>query len=263
MTQWETIATQRGRVKRAAACRLQRALRDHPHDWPAVLDDFAAYRQTAAAPAVADELFSQWRERAVVACRHYEERDLEPKKTWAYWLIEARRDPAKQRTQFVEYLGAWLDACQSSAALFRKHWRSLALLTLGLPRSDKLAEQCPTFRGHVVMSATRIEPQLLASLTEAFVFLGDSAANLDPLPVWHQHLHELVPDPGGMSHYREPAMWMKALSETHPGRYAVVLALWKTTFKRIASPIINDLSPTCHATTPCRRPALRCDCGTE
>jgi len=44
-------------------------------------------------------------------------------------------------------------------------------------------------------SGTNVEPKLLASLGEALAFLGDATAGLDPLPIWQQHLHTLVPSP--------------------------------------------------------------------
>ncbi len=234
LDQWEAIATKRGRTKRAAACRLQRALHEHPHDWPAVLEDFAAFHRDAAAPAVAGELFAQWRERAVGACADYHTPKQKPEDTWVYWLIEVRRDPASHQAQFLEHTRAWLDCCLESAAFFGKHWHSLALLTRALPQAATIKDQCPTFNLHVLIPATNVEPKLLASLGEALAFLGDAAARLDPLPIWQQHLHTLVPSPGaaGGSDYREPVRWMKALSEVNPASYGKVLAHWKTEFKR-------------------------------
>jgi hypothetical protein len=229
---WETIAAQRGRAKRAAACRLQRGLLDHPHDWPAVLEDFAAYREAAAAPAVAEELFGQWRDRAVAACAPPSDGyGAKPEVEWVGLLIEARRDPAAQRDRFVKHVRAWLDGCPANAGVFRKHWRSLALLTRTLPPAEKIKDQYPAFWEHVLLPASSIETKLLASLAEALAFLGDATAGLDPLPVWREHLHELVPSPAGSS-YDGPARWMKALSELVPDRYASVLAGWKTEFKR-------------------------------
>jgi hypothetical protein len=234
LDQWETIAAKRGRAKRAAVCRLQRALHDHPHDWPSVLDDFAAFRRDAAAPSVADELFSQWRERAVAGCADYESRQPKPENTWIYWLIEARRDPARHQAKFLETARRWLDGCLGSAASFGKHRHSLALLTRALPGAARIKDACPTFNHHVLMPATHVEPRLLASVGEALAFLGEATTGLDPLPVWQKHLHTLVPSPGAVSGswYREPALWMKALSEVSPASYETLLARWKTEFKR-------------------------------
>jgi len=234
LEQWETIAARRGRAKRAAVCRLQRALRDHPHDWPSVLDDFAAFRRAAAAPSVADELFGQWRERAVAACADYESRQQKPENTWIYWLMEARRDPARHQEKFLETARTWLDGCLESAVFFSRHWHSLALLTRALPGTARIKDACPTFNHHVLMPATHVEPKLLASLEEALAFLGEATAGLDPLPVWQKHLQTLVPSPGAVSGswYREPALWMKALFEVSPASYEKLLARWKTEFKR-------------------------------
>ena len=234
LDQWEAIATKRGRVKRAAVCRLQRALHEHPHDWPSVLDDFAAFHRAAAAPGVADELFAQWRERAVAACAHYDTPKQKPEDTWVYWLIEARHDRASHQAPFLEHARVWLACCLDSAAFFGKHWQSLALLTRALPQAAKIKDQGPTFNRQVLMPATQVEPKLLVSLGEALGFLGDATARLDPLPIWRLHLHTLVPSPGtaGGSYYREPALWMKALAEVNPASYGQVLAQWKTEFKR-------------------------------
>ncbi|MBI2928500.1 MAG: hypothetical protein HYY24_22760 [Verrucomicrobia bacterium] len=234
LAQWEAIATKRGRTKRAAACRLQRALHEHPHDWPLVLEDFAAFHRDGGAPAVAGELFAQWRERAVAACAHYDTPKQKPEDTWVYSLVEARRDPASHQARFLEHTRAWLDCCLESAAFFGKHWHALALLTRALPQAATVKDQWPTFNLHVLMPATGLEPKLLASLSEALAFLGDVTARLDPLPIWREHLHTLVPSPGaaGGSCYREPARWMKALSEINAASYGKVLARWKTEFKR-------------------------------
>ena len=69
---------------------------------------------------------------------------------------------------------------------------------------------------------------------EALRFLGEATARVDPLPIWRQHLHTLVPNPGaaGSSYYREPALWMKALSEVNSAGYDQLLARWKTEYKR-------------------------------
>ena len=234
LDQWETIAAQRGRAKRAAACRLQRALLKHAHDWPAVLEAFAAFRHDAGASAVAGELLSQWRERAVAACASYQEPNPKPADSWIYWLIEARCDPVAHQASFLEHLTAWLDCCAESAAFFGKHWRSLALLTRSLPQTAQIKPQCPTFHSQVLMPATNFEAKLLASLGEALGFLSDATARVDPLAIWRQHLHTLVPSPGatGGSSYHEPALWMKALSEVNSAGYNQLLARWKTEYKR-------------------------------
>ncbi len=234
LDQWETIATQRGRAKRAAACRLQRALLEHAPDWPAVLEAFAAFRRDGGGPAVAGELLAQWRERAVAACASYEETNQKPADSWVYWLIEARRDPAAHPARFLEHVTAWLDGCAGSAAFFGKHWRSLALLTRSLPQAAEIKQRCPTFHLHVLMPATDFEAKLLASLGEALRFQGDVTARIDPLAIWRQHLHTLVPSPGaaGGSYYHEPALWMKALSEVNSAGYGQLLARWKTEYKR-------------------------------
>jgi hypothetical protein len=52
------------------------------------------------------------------------------------------------------------------------------------------------------------------------------------MPVWRDHLHTLVPNPGRLSgSYGEPAAWMKALSEINRSRYDTLLARWRTEFK--------------------------------
>jgi hypothetical protein len=234
LAQWEAIANQRGRTKRGAACRLQRALHEHPHDWPSVLEDFSAFHRAAAAPAVASELFAQWRERAVAVCAVRHTPKQKPEDTWVYWLIEARRDRTSHQAQFLQHTQAWLDCGFQSPAFFGQHWRSLALLTRALPQAARIKDQCPTFNLQVLMPEANIEPKLLASLGEALAFLGDATAGLDPLPIWRQHLHTLVPSPGAAagSCYRESALWMKALCEVNPASYDQVLAHWKTEFKR-------------------------------
>lgn len=151
LDQWEAIAAKRGRAKRAAACRLQRALHERPHDWPLVLDDFVAFHRNAGATAVANELFAQWRERAVAACAGYPAPKQKPEDSWVYWLIEARRDRASHQARFLEHSRAWLDCCRESAAFFGKHWHSLALLTRVLPQVVRIKDPCPTFNLQVLI----------------------------------------------------------------------------------------------------------------
>jgi hypothetical protein len=234
LDQWGAVAAKRGRAKRAAACRMQRALHEHPHEWPAVLKDFTTFHDEGGAPAVAEELFAQWRARAVAACADDRTPKAKPEETWVYWLIEARRDPARHQPQFLEHARAWLDGCLQSATFFSKRWHSLALFTRAVPHMARVKDRCPTFNSQVLMPATGVEPRLLASVGDALALLGDPAADLDPLPVWEKHLHTLVPSPGaaGGSCYREPALWMKALSEVNPASYEKLLSQWKTEFKR-------------------------------
>jgi len=232
--QWESVAAQRGRAKRAATCRLQRALLEHAEDWPAVLEAFATFHRDAGAPAVADELLARWRERTVAACFGYDQPNAKPTDSWVYWLIEARRDPASHQARLLEHLSAWLDCCAEDAAFFKKHWHSLALLTRSLPQAVRVKQQCPTFDSHVLGPALSVTPKRSASLQEALHFLRDAIARFDPMAIWREHLRTLVPQPGaaGGSYYREPALWMKALSEVNRIGYDQLLAQWKTGHKR-------------------------------
>lgn len=71
------------------------------------------------------------------------------------------------------------------------------------------------------------------SLRQAWTSLGDKAERIDVRSVREQHLHTLVPLPGGSgSYYGESAKWMRALSEVNPGAYAKLLAQWKTEYRR-------------------------------
>lgn len=132
-----------------------------------------------------------------------------------------------------EDLEVWLECCEKHTAFFGKHWRSLALLTRSLPQDERTKTQAPTFHTHVLMPALSLSADLDKSVREALGFLGDAATRLDPMSIWKEHLHRLVPSPGATGGlYRDPALWMKALSEVNRGSYDKLLAQWKTEFRR-------------------------------
>ncbi len=233
--QWEEVAAKRGRDKRAAVCRLQRALYEHPHDWPSVLEDFDEFIRVAAASAVAEELLKQWRERAVRSCADTAHaKSLKPEEMWVYWVIEARRHPgsASHRQQFVDHARAWLDRCLKSAKVFGKQTLSLALFTRTLPHMASLGDECPCFFRQAIEQRTDLTAALRASIGEALNSLKDATAPLDPMPIWRKHLHTLVPSPANQGYYRDCASWMKALSEINPDAYQSLLTRWKTDFRR-------------------------------
>ena len=67
----------------------------------------------------------------------------------------------------------------------------------------------------------------------ALASLGEKVNRIEVRPIWDQHLPTLVPSPGESgSNYQTSARWMKALSELNRASYNILLARWKTEYKR-------------------------------
>jgi hypothetical protein len=233
LDQWEDVAARHGKPERVASLRLQRAVLKSPEDWTVVLEAFQEYQPQPVGPPVAERLFAEWRQRVADACAQAESRNERATDTWTHRLIEAQRNPSSGQEAFIEHLDVWLECCREHVAFFRKNWRSLALLTRNLPRHKETLAGCATFHSHVLVPALQTSADMERSLRQALALLGEKANRITVAPVWKQHLHTLVPLPGGSgSDYRESAQWMKALSEVNPATYASLLARWQTEFRR-------------------------------
>lgn len=231
--QWELIAAKRGDSARLACCRLQRTLWTSPENWTETFQAFEEFKRGGGKRSVADSLLEQWRETTVQKCPHNEETRLPVKDCWVSWLIEARFGAASKTQDFFEQMDAWIQCCLEHPAFFNKHWRSLALLTQTVPNYPRIKEEYPTFHSHALTPATRLSPNLIVSIREAFEFLCELGAVIDPMPAWREHLHRLVSVPGANgSYYRDQALWMKALSEINNSSYEKTLAKWRIEFRR-------------------------------
>ena len=233
LDQWEDVAARLGKSARVAALRLQRTVLRSPDDWALVLAAFQEFQRGTGKSAVADRLFAEWQQRMAATCTQHGTGNEKGTNTWVHRLIEAQRHPASHQEAFIHQVEVWLRRCKKHPSFFAGNWRSLALLTRSLPRHTETQLRCPTFHSHVLAQAMRVSEQMEKSLREALASLGDKANLVEVTPVWEQHLHTLVPSPGGSgSYYRETALMMKALSEVNPTSYNTLLARWKTEFRR-------------------------------
>ncbi|MCL5097719.1 MAG: hypothetical protein M1608_09365 [Candidatus Omnitrophica bacterium] len=233
LDQWKDIAAKRGKPERVANLRFQRVVLQSPEDWAAVLAASEEYQSQPVDPAVAAQLFAEWRQRIAIACTQQESESKPATDTWVHRLIDVQRNPSSNQNAFIEYAEIWLECCQKHAAFFEKNWRSLALLTRNLPLYRETQARCPTFHSHVLVEALHVSADLEKSIRQALALLGNRATRVQVQPVWEQHLHTLVPSPGGNgASYQGSALWMKALSEVNPTDYGVLLSRWKTAFGR-------------------------------
>lgn len=233
LDQWEEIAARLGKLERVASLHFQRTVLQSPEDWTAVLDAFHQYQRHLSKPAAAQRLLAEWQQRMAAACTKYEQSERGATDTWTHRLIEAQRNPASDQETLIEYLDIWLECCRERVAFFRKHWRSLALLTRHLPQHPGLRATCPTFHSHVLAPALQVSGEMEKSLQQALGMLGEKAKRINVRSVWERHLHTLVPTPGGSgSYYRDSALWMRALSEVNQTVYTNLLTRWKTEFRR-------------------------------
>ena len=156
-----------------------------------------------------------------------------PPISWVYWLIEARRNPLKHRAALLDHLKMWFARFAARAAFFLENWQSLALLTRSLPSAEQLKERCPAFHAHVLTGKPTLEATLEKSLREALTILAVGPTEIEPMPIWQQHLHLLVPSPdSGGSYYKGHALLMKALSEVNRLSYDGIIAEWKAVHRR-------------------------------
>ena len=231
---WETIAGQQGNRTRAAACQLQRVAMTSAAVWPAMLDAFSEFESQGGTRVTGEKLFAEWRNRVVEWCAPYDQRsEKPPDSSWIYWLIEARRNPVLHRPAFVNHLKMWLGSFAAHPAFFQENWRSLAILTRNLPSAEQLKARCPAFHAHVLTGEPALDATLENSLREALTFLTVEPAEVEPMPVWREHLHLLVPSPeSGGSHYQRHALLMKALNEVDRASYDRIITVWKTAHRR-------------------------------
>jgi hypothetical protein len=230
---WETIAEQQGNRPRAAACRLQRAAIVSAADWPAILNAFTEFESQGGTPATGEKLFAEWRKKVVEWCPQCDQRGARPADSWIYWLIEARRDPLTQGASFLDHLKIWLGRFTGSPAFIRDNRQALALLTRNLPSAEQIKGRYPTFYAHVLTMQYTLDPTLEKSLREALTFLTVDPVEIEPMPVWQEHLHLLVPSPGsGDSSYKIDALSMKALFEVNRASYDKLIAEWKVVHRR-------------------------------
>ena len=116
---------------------------------------------------------------------------------------------------------------------FEKQWRSLALLTRHLPQLSRLPDECPKFHSQVIAHEYALSGKLADCMRQSLADLREHTAMLDPMKIWGEHLHTLVPSPDQTgSYYREPAAWMRALYEINTESYERLLARWKVEFRR-------------------------------
>lgn len=233
LDQWEDVASRREKPERVASLRLQRKVLKSPEDWTAVLTAFEEYQRHPGNLAMAARLFTEWQQRIAVSCAPHESQNEDTTDGWIHRLIEAQRDLASNQGAFIEHVDVWLECCQKHVSFYQKNWRSLALLTRNLPQHKEIQAQCPTFYSHVLVPALQVSEDMQKSLRKALLLLDDKAHCIQVRPVWEQHLHILVPAPGGSgSYYRDSALWMKALSEVNQMSYENLLIQWKTEFRR-------------------------------
>ena len=78
-----------------------------------------------------------------------------------------------------------------------------------------------------------LDATLENSLREALTLLTVGPAEIEPMPIWREHLHLLVPSPdSGGSHYQRHALLMKALNEVDRASYDRIITVWKTAHRR-------------------------------
>lgn len=233
LNQWESIAARCGKRGRVAGLRLQGTILRSPEDWAVVLEAFREYECDPANQVAARRLIAEWRQRVASACASTKNRNELATDSWVHRLIDAQRNPSQGQESFLEHVDVWLESCRKHGSFFQKNWRSLALLTRYLPRHSEFRAKCATFYSDVLVPALQISHDMEKSLRQALASLGGKAERIEVRPVWEQHLHTLVPIPGGSgSYYRESAKWMRALSEVNPATYATQLAQWKTEYRR-------------------------------
>lgn len=230
---WETVAERQGNRVRAAACRLQRFAAASATDWPAMLNAFSEFEAQGGIQVCGEKLFAEWRNAVVGWCVPHHQRSEQAADSWVYWLIEARRNPLTHRAALLDYLKMWLARFAARAAFFLENWQSLALLTRSLPSAEQLKERCPAFHAHVLTTKPTLEAMLEKSLREALTILAVGPTEIEPMPIWQQHLHLLVPSPdSGGSYYKGCALLMKALSEVNRLSYDGIIAEWKAIHRR-------------------------------
>jgi len=230
---WETIAVQRGNRARAAVCRLQRIAVTLATDWPAMLNAFSEFDSQGGTREISEKLFAEWRNKVVEWCGPYDQRSAHPADSWVYWLIEARRNPLTNRLSLLDHLKLWLGGFAARAEFFQKNWQSLALLTCNLASAEQVKARYPAFYAHVLTAKCTLDATLEKSLREALTHLTVAAPEIDPMPIWQEHFHLLVPSPdSGGSHYQSHALLMKALVEINRVRYEEIIAEWKTVHRR-------------------------------
>jgi hypothetical protein len=212
---------------------LQRAVLVSSSDWVEVLRAFDEFQQHGGARKVVEKLFTEWRDRTANECVYGTEQKQRPEDSWVSRLIEARRAPAAHKKTLLDHLDVWLECFQKHASFFEKQWRSLALLTRVLPSATEIKERFPTFHAQVLVRSLGLDPKLEQSLREALASVAADLAQVNPMPIWEKHLHTLVPSLAGTgSHYREQALWMKALNEVNPTAYNKLLAEWRVVYRR-------------------------------
>jgi len=192
--------------------RLQRAVLESAEDWAVVLAAFHEYQRHPVKPALVERFVTEWRQRIAVKCAPQESENGPATESWTHRLIDAQRNPGSHQDAFIEHAEVWLECCQRHVAFFQKNWRSLALLTRHLQHAETQA-RCPMFHSQVLVPALSISDNMQKSIGNALLSLGDKLNHIEVQPVWQQHLHTLIPTPGGSgSNYRDSALWMKALS---------------------------------------------------
>jgi hypothetical protein len=180
-----------------------------------------------------EKLFAEWRNRVVEWCVPYHQRSEQPADSWVYWLIEARRNPVSHRPAFLDHLKMWFGRFTARPVFFRENWQSLAVLTRNLPFAEQLTARYPTFHAHVLMGKPALDAMLEKSLREALTLLAVEPREIEPMPIWQEHLHLLVPSPdSGGSNYQGHALLMKALCEVNRASYDRIIAEWKTVHRR-------------------------------
>ena len=153
---WESTAARCGKRGRVASLRLQGTILRSPEDWAEVLGAFREYETDPTNRAVAERLFIEWRQRVASACASQEGRNEQATDSWVHCLIDAQRNPLSDQDSFLKHLDVWLERCRKHASFFQENWRSLALLTLHLPRHNDFKAKCATFHSDVLVPALQI-----------------------------------------------------------------------------------------------------------
>ncbi len=232
---WETVAAQQGNRARAAVCRLQRFAAASATDWPVMLNAFSEFESQGGTRVIAEKLYAGWRNKVVEWCVPYDQRTAQTADSWIYWLIEARRNPLTHRSALLDHLKMWLGRFAARAAFFRENWQSLALLTRSLPSAEQIKARYPAFHVHVLTAkgTPELDFTLEKSLREALALLTVGPSEIEPMPIWQQHLHLLVPSPdSGGSYYKSHALLMQALVEVNRVSYDEIIAEWKAVHRR-------------------------------
>ena len=134
---------------------------------------------------------------------------------------------------FLDHLKMWLGGFAARPGFFQENWETLALLTRNLPSAEQLRARYPAFHSHVLTGKSALDATLENSLREALTFLAVAPAEIEPMPIWQEHLHLLLPSPdSGGSHYQSHASMMKALYEVNRISYNRIVAEWKTAHRR-------------------------------